>query len=57
MKALLWTLVVLGFTELIVTTYFGLIGKVPERSAAGMAWNAALVAVMAAWALWLVVRL
>ena len=56
MTAFLWVMVVLGVLEAAGTAYHGLIGKVPARTASGMAWNAAIMLALAMWAFWLLVR-
>lgn len=53
MSAFLWLVVALGVGEMAVTIYYGLVGKVPERTAKGMAFNAALMLALAMWAFWL----
>lgn len=56
MTAFLWTFVILGVGEAAATAYHALKGTVPERTAAGMAWNAAIMLALAMWAFWLLAR-
>lgn len=51
MSAFLWTMVALGFLEVIYTAYCGLSGKVPVRTPKSMAWNSVLMLGLALWAL------
>ena len=53
MNAFLWTFVILGVGEAATTVYHALKGTVPERTASGMAWNAAIMLALAMWAFWL----
>lgn len=56
MNAFLWTIVVIGVLELVVTLQHAMQGEVPERTPSGMAWNGALMFALAMWAFWLLVR-
>lgn len=53
MTVFLWVMVVLGVGEVGTTAYYGLVGRVPPRTAGSMAWNAVLMLALGMWAFWL----
>lgn len=55
MTQFLWAMALLGVCEMALAIYYSLKGEVPERTASGLACNAAIMFGLGMWAFWLLV--